>query len=192
MFRKCRVAPLLWGALAIFCGGCQSSVGSGEAPLQPPAGWRPASVDFLTVPGKPLWAWSGPQGASLVMYQTLPIPGGSAASLADELANRLSNLPELSVVARRTETWSGQEAAHVEAIAPGTGGAWASTGTGTPHAAKGRTLVPTHRVALGFPRAADTLWIAWHYPESAHATLAPQIEATLKTLRLPRAPSHAY
>jgi hypothetical protein len=126
------------------------------------------------------------------VYRTLPIPGGKAASLVEELANRLSNLPELTIVVRRTESWSGQEAARVEAIAPGTGNALAPTGTGTPVGPKGRNLVPTHRVAVGFPRGADTLWISWHYPESAHATVGPQIEATLKSLRLSGSPPTAY
>ena len=33
------------------------------------------------VPGVPLRAWSGPDGASLVLYRTLPVPGASGMSL---------------------------------------------------------------------------------------------------------------
>jgi hypothetical protein len=192
MIVRFRVAPWLAGLVAAFCGGCQPSLGSGEFQLRPPAAWQTAPVEGVAVPGTPLSAWVGPEGASLVVYRALPIPGGRAASLAEELANRLTNLPELTVVARRTESWSGQEAARVEAIAPGLGNAIASTGTGTPYAPRGRNLVPTHRVSVGFPRAADTLWIAWHYPESAHAIISPQIDATLKSLRLSGSPATGY
>jgi hypothetical protein len=196
MFQWFRVAPLLIGVSALVLvahgGGCVPSLGSSDAQLHPPATWQPAAIAGRTMPGTPLQAWSGPQGASLVVYRTLPIPGGSAASLVDELANRLSNLPDLKVVARRTETWSGQEAARVEAIAPGTGDALAPSGTGMPVVPEGRTLVPTHRVALGFPRVTETLWITWHYPESAQSTVAPEIEETLKSLRLPQGPPSKY
>jgi hypothetical protein len=194
MIVRFRVAPCLLGLIAALCGGCQSSAGSGggEFHLQPPAAWQTSPVEGVTVPGTPLAAWVGPERASLVVYRALPIPGGKAASLVEELANRLSNLPDLTVVARRTESWSGQEAARVEAIAPGIGDSFAPSGTGTPVGPKGRTMVPVRRVALGFPRAADTLWITWHYPDSAQATIAPQVEATLKTLRLSGSPATGY
>jgi hypothetical protein len=190
MIGSFRVAPWLVGLVAASCCGCGPARDSAAGfQLQPPAAWQADPVEGVTVPGTPLAAWVGPERASLVVYRALPIPGGKAASLVEELANRLSNLPELTVVTRRTESWSGHDAARVEAIAPGLGNSLAPTGTGKPVVPKGRTLVPTHRVAVGFPRAADTLWIAWHYPESAHATIAPQIEATLKTLRLAGSPA---
>jgi hypothetical protein len=195
MFLRSRVAPR-WvgvGALVLTAlgGGCQRPLEPGDVQFQLPPGWRTVPVQSVKVPGTPLVAWSSPRGASLVVYRTLPIPGGTAASLADELTNRLANLPELTIVAHRTETWNGHEAARVEAIAPGTGNALAPSGTGVPVAPKGSALVPTHRVALGFPRQAETLWIAWHYPEAAHAAIAPEIEGTLKSLRLPAA-SYGY
>jgi hypothetical protein len=190
MFPRFRVAPqwVTAGAGAVLLialgGGCQPTPGAGEVVLQPPAAWRPAPTDGVRVPGTPIRAWTGPEGASLVVYRALPIPGASAKSVADELANRISNLPELTVVARGTETWNGHEAARVEAIAPGTGDALAPSGTGIPVVPKRRQLLPTHRVAFGFPTETETLWIAWHYPETAHAVVAPQIEATMKSLRL--------
>jgi len=171
------------GALALGC-GCQSAAQPNNFGVAPPAAWRPAPPDAYTVPGTPLAAWKGPEGSSLVVYRSLPIPQATAAGMAEEMANRLANLPDLKVVVRRTETWGGQEGARVEAIAPGTGDALAATGTGTPIAPEGRDLVPTHRVELGFPRSGDTLWICWHYPASAEGELAPQVESTLRTLRI--------
>jgi hypothetical protein len=168
--------------------GCRSSVESVQLGIAPSAGWRAAPIASFNVPGTPVAAWSGPQGASLVAYTALPIPRGTAAGVSEDLANLLTNLPGLRVVERRTETWDGHEAARVEVVAPGTGDALAPSGTGTPVAPPGRTLVPTHRVSLAFLRPSDTLWLTWHYPESAHAELAPQIEAMLRTLRVGSVP----
>ncbi|MEJ7639520.1 MAG: hypothetical protein WKF75_16475, partial [Singulisphaera sp.] len=130
--------------------------------------WRPMERTRVSVPGTPLAAWSGPAGGagSLVVYLALPIPDGTAKGLTEGLANRLTNLPGYRVVGRRTETWSGLEAARVDAVAPGMGDRLAASGLGKAVALEGRPLVPTRQVTLGFPRASDTLYLVWHAPES--------------------------
>ena len=59
------------------------------------------------VPGKPLAAWTGPDGSSLVIYRTLWVPDGSAKMLAEAIGNRLENLPGLRLLDKRTETIAG-------------------------------------------------------------------------------------
>jgi hypothetical protein len=147
------------------------------------------------VPGTPLSAWRGPDGASLVLYRTLPSPGVTTAMLVEGLANRLTNLPELKIVARRIEKVAGEPAARVEVIGPGTGDALAPSGVGTPTAPKGKTLEPTRQVTVGIIRSSGPLFLAWHMPESAHALIAPDIEATLGSLKFSadsRLPSYSY
>jgi hypothetical protein len=136
------------------------------------------------VPGVPLAAWSGPEGSSLVLYRSLPVPGGSAATLVEGLANRLENLPGLKVRERRTETIAGRTAVRVEVVAPGTGDAMAPSGVGTPVAPADKSLVPTHQITIGFVRREDTLFLTWHTPESSYNRIAPEIQATLDSLRL--------
>ena len=136
------------------------------------------------VPGVPLAAWSGPEGSSLVVYRTLPTPGGSSATIAEALANRLENLPGLEVRDKRTETVGGATAARVEVIAPGTGDALAPSGVGTPIAPPGKTLVPTRQVTIGLVRSDATLYLRWHAPESSYDRIAPDIRATLDSLRV--------
>jgi hypothetical protein len=136
------------------------------------------------VPGTPLAAWSGPKGSSLVVFRTLPAPGASADSLADGLANRLTNLPGLSLEVKRTEEIGGSRAGRVEAVAPGTGDALAPSGVGTPIAPEGKTLQPTRQVTVALPRANGPLYLSWHLPESAYSRVAPEIESTLKGLKL--------
>jgi hypothetical protein len=134
------------------------------------------------VPGVPLAAWSGSEGSSLVVYRTLPVPGGSAATITEGLANRLENLPGLQVRERRTETVAGLSAARVEVVAPGTGDALAPSGVGTPVAPAGKSLLPTRRVILGFSGPVETLYFTWHIPESSYDRIAPEVQATLDSL----------
>jgi hypothetical protein len=164
--------------------GCQVRDPAARAGIEvnPPSAWTRAKASSWMVPGVPLAAWSGPYGASLVLYRTLPVPGGSAASLAVALANRLENLPELSLRASRTETVAGVPAARVEVVAPGTGGALAPSGTGPPTAPPGEQLVPTHQITFGFVRPGETLYLSWHLPEASYDRLAPDIQATLESL----------
>jgi hypothetical protein len=151
--------------------------------LSPPASWRRVDPSARMVPGLALAAWTGPDDSSLVVYRTLPIPGGSAATIAESLANRLENLPELHVRVRRTETVAGTTAARVEVVGPGTGDAMAPSGAGTPVAPAGQTLIPTRQVTFGFVRPEDTLYITWHFPESSSDRVAPEVQATLASLR---------
>jgi hypothetical protein len=151
--------------------------------LAPPASWRPVESSTRQVPGVPLAAWAGPNGASLVVYRTLPAPGGSPAMIAEALANRLENLPELKVVVHRTEKVGETTAARVEVVAPGTGGALAPSGTGKPVAPAGQALVPTREVIMGFHRPDATLFLSWTAPETSYARIAPEIQATLESVR---------
>jgi hypothetical protein len=167
-------------------GGCQPSSRLQRAgvELRLPDSWRPVEASIPLVPGTPLSAWRGPDGASLVIYRTLPSPGVSAAMLVEALANRLTNLPELKIVARATEKVAGESAARVEVVAPGTGDALAPSGVGTPVAPAGKTLEPTRQVTVGIMRTSGPLFLSWTMPESAHGRIAPDIEATLGSLRL--------
>jgi hypothetical protein len=149
-----------------------------------PRSWEPADPLSWKVPGTPLAAWSGPEGSSLVIYQTLPDAGATAGSIAEALANRLLNLPELVLRSRRIETLAGRSAARLEVIAPGSGAAFAPSGAGAPVATEGKPLVPTHQVTVGFPRSRGTLFLSWHTPEQAQDRIAPEIEAMLQSLKL--------
>ena len=151
--------------------------------LAPPASWRPVKPDASKAPGVTLAAWTGPDGSSLIVYRTLPAPGGSAKMIEVALANRLASLPSLELVAHRTETIGEMTAARVEVIAPGTGDALAPTGTGTPIAPPGKTLFPTREVTLGFHRPDATLFLTWDVPESSYARVAGDIKATLESVR---------
>lgn len=111
------------------------------------------------------------------------MPGGSPTAIAEALANRLENLPGLTVRAKRTERIAETVAARVEVTASGTGDALAPSGTGTPVSPAGKTLMPTRQVNLGFVRPDATIYIVWHAPESAFHQIEPDIDATLATLR---------
>lgn len=172
-------------ALVAVCGcGPRSASESDGLVIEPPASWQPADPERSRVPGTPVAAWTGPGGSTLVVYRALPIPGGTPGAMAEDLANRLANLPGVRVLDKRTQTCAGREAAYVEVTAPGTGGALAPSGTGVPLAAQGQALVPTHRVSVGFPREADALWLVWHYPESSQGEVEPLIKTTLATLKV--------
>ncbi len=134
------------------------------------------------MPGEAKLAWRGPEGASLVVFQSLPIPDPSAPALSEETAARWRNLPGLTVRSAATIRLGPVEAARVEAVAPGLGDRWVSTGTGEPATPEGRTLVLTHRVLILVPRPNGTLSLIWHFPESARITLEPQVDQTLRNL----------
>ncbi len=68
-------------------------------------------------------------------------------------------------------------------VAPGTGDALAPSGTGTPTAPAGKTLIPTRQVTLGFHRPDATLFLTWDSPESSYGRIAADIKATLETVR---------
>jgi hypothetical protein len=149
-----------------------------------PEGWQPTAPRAYTVPGTALAAWTGPEGASLVVYRTLPNPEGTAEALRVDTANRLGNLPEAKLIAQKVRKIGGRDACQVELVLPGMGDAIAASGLGAPLAPKGRSLVPTRRVSVGFPRSSDTLWLAFHYPESAQPRVAPDVNRILDSLRV--------
>jgi hypothetical protein len=137
------------------------------------------------VPGRALAAWSGPEGSSLVVYRTLPIPGGGTPEMITEaLANRLMNLPELKLLSRRVESLTGATAGRVEVVAPGFGDSLAPSGIGSPIAIDGKELIPTRQITLGIPRASGPLYVTCHVPESAFAQVAPEIETAFRSLKL--------
>jgi hypothetical protein len=103
--------------------------------------------------------------------------------IAEALGNRLENLPGLRLDVKRIETVTGTSAARVEVVAPGVGDAMAPSGTGTPTAPAGKTLIPTRQVTIGLIRPSETLYLTWHMPEASHTHIAPQIDATLESLQ---------
>jgi hypothetical protein len=179
------IALLLLACAIVHVAGCQPAGPADRAGIAvtPPASWRHVEPSARQVPGVLLEAWAGPDGASLVLYRTLPAPGGSPGMIAEALANRLENLPELKVVVNRTEKVGETTAARVEVVAPGTGDALAPSGTGKPVAPAGKTLIPTREVIVGFHRPDATLFLAWNVPESSYARIAPDIDATLESVR---------
>jgi hypothetical protein len=150
--------------------------------LSPEKSWHAQSRTTWMVPGTPLAAWSGPDGSSLVVYRTLWVPAGSAEMLAEALANRLGNLPGAKLLVKRTETVAGRAAARLELVAPGTGGALAASGLGTPIELPDKPLEPTRQLTLVFPRSKDTIYLTWHMPEKSHDRIEPEIRTTLQTL----------
>ena len=149
-----------------------------------PDSWQPVQPLHWAVPGVALAAWAGLMVLpwfSTVLFQFLE---GTAAQIADALANRLENLPGLRIVVKRTESVGGTPAARIEVVAPGTGDAIASSGTGTVIAApEGKSLVPTHQVTVGFVRPSETLYVVWHMPESSHDRITPDIDTMLRSFR---------
>jgi hypothetical protein len=143
-----------------------------------PEGWSPTAVG-PEVPGVRLGSWTGPEGASLVLYRTLAIPDPDPVALGLELANRLTNLPEARVL--RTETHNGPAGAFalVEVVAPGDGGRLAPSGLGVPKLDT-TPLVPTRQLSAGHPSPARTLWLVAHYPDAAHERLGPVVEQILR------------
>jgi hypothetical protein len=143
-------------------------------------------------PGTPLAAWEGPQGSSLVVYRALPSPGGSAAATLVALANRLENLPGLTLREKRVESLGDTSAARIEVVAPGTGAALAPSGTGTPVAPPGKTLVPTRQIIVALVETEWTYYITWHVPESAYKQIEPDIKLTLESLQRTSSGASAY
>jgi hypothetical protein len=174
-------------AWAVLVGGCTPSGPLEQAgvALTLPSGWKPVAPTTWPVPGTPLAAWSGPGGASLVVYRSLPVPDGKAESVARGLATRLENMPGLRVEAARGETVAGLDAGRVEAVAPGFGDSLAPTGIGTPVETRG-PLRPTRRVVILIPRPADTLALVWHAPAADAARLDGQVRDTLSSLKVER------
>ncbi len=166
--------------------GCQRGdrLESAGITLAPPGSWQRVDRLSYMVPGEPLAAWAGPDGASLVVYRTLWMPAGTAEMLAEALGNRLENLPGAKLLVKRTETAGGLTAARVELVAPGSGSAVAASGLGAPVEQPGKTLIPTRAITLGFARNDDTIYITWNLPDSLFERVAPEIQASIDSLRL--------
>ena len=141
--------------------------------LQPPPTWSPVEPGRFVVPGDPLAAWVGPEGASLTLFTTLRDPGATAETVLEGTANLWANGPGLN-------------AARLELVAPGTGDQLAPIGQGRPLPRTGddRPLIPTRRVALIVPHDTFTLHLFWHLPETAREAINADIRATLASLSL--------
>ena len=168
-------------ALALLSSGCGRAAPPEAVVVSPGGSWSAIDPAKVVVPGVALHAWRGPEGSSLSISKGIPAPRATARTLRMDLASRLENLPGLNVAKSETATVGGVEAARVEVVAPGTGDVIAPSGMGKPIAPDGETLVPTHRVSVGFARPDGNYWITWHYPESASATLGPEVDSILKS-----------
>ncbi|GIW88827.1 MAG: hypothetical protein KatS3mg108_3151 [Isosphaeraceae bacterium] len=144
-----------------------------------PEGWSPTAMG-PEVPGVRLGSWTGPEGASLVLYRTLAIPDPDPVALGLELANRLTNLPEARVL--RTETHNGPAGAFalVEVVAPGDGSRLAPSGLGQPRLDSGTPPIPTRQLTAGYPGPTQTVWLVAHYPDAVHARLGPVVEQIVR------------
>lgn len=187
-FRPFRATPFVWAAalaaVATSAAGCNSSdpLERARVGLRPPAGWTPVGRTTWPVPGDPLAAWKGPGGASLVVYSSLPVPGGKADAVVEGMVNRLENMPGLRVIRRGEEKVGGAVAARLDVSAPGNGQSFAPTGIGKPVSLDGKELVPTRRVVVTLVRPGDTLSLVWHAPETEADALEGQVRDTLKSL----------
>lgn len=174
--------PALVAGILLGCGNGSDS-GSFVARLRPPAGWSAIDPAKHPVPGTPLAAWSGPDGATLAAFRSLPIPRPRPEALALEAANSLSNLPGVEVMAHGVVTLSdGREAARIDSLGPGDGGQFAPSGSGPPAWPDGRPIIPTYRVSIALPGPHATFWATWHGPESQRAELLRQAAALGTTL----------
>ena len=149
-----------------------------------PVGWRQTDADRYLVPGKALEAWEGPEGASLAIFETLPIPNATTESLLEETANRWVNLPEWSIADREMAQVGGAKVGRIEVVAPGSGDSLAPTGQGKAIDPKGRPLKPTRRLAVLIPLPDRTLYLFFHAPENAAQSLQPQWSEILASLKL--------
>ena len=174
-----------------------SGCGPGSAPgdsaprLSLGASWKPVDPESYLAPGRRLAAWSGPEGASLVVYRTVPDPSGTAESVLTTLANRFANLPGYEIVGRRVEDVAGTRAARVEVVAPGTGSETAPSGLGRATAPEGKALTPTREVTLGFPRPDGSLFLVWRMPEAARDKVQPEVATALASMSMPPLPRPA-
>ncbi len=173
-----------WGLLLILGAnlGCQASpeelARAQAARVSVPPGWTPAapSVSVPSVPGVRLAAWSGPDGAALILYRTLPIPEARPSALARELANRLTNLPGVRVIRPDPSGTNPDTHALVEVLGPGNSTGMAPSGLGEPRSAAGGPLVPTRQLTAVQTAAEQTLWLTCIYPDAAHDRLGPVVD----------------
>ncbi len=187
----------LASTIGLFClyavVGCGPSTPEGRAgfSIEPSPGWTKATQPVGVVPGSIIASWSGPEGATLVAFSSLPIPAPNPEALGKELATRWLNLPGVNIEGQSVATYSGLKAARVEAVGPGTGGSFVPSGIGKPVPVEGKPLIPTRMVYVSFPRGSDTLTLVWHFPESARAAIEPQVESALHSVHVVDSPQSA-
>ncbi len=181
-------------ALLVLAQGCNPGTPIERAgiKLALPEPWHSVRPATWMVPGTPLAAWSGPDGASFVVYRTLWVPEGSAEMLAEAMANQLGNLPGAKLLVKRTETSAGVPAARVEITAPGTGDALAPSGLGEPSKPPDKALTPTRQITLAFSRPADSIYLRWHMPAGSYDRIEPDIRSTLQSLRFEQSSQRSY
>ena len=171
-------------SLASGCGSNANLAGIGLSGLRPSKSWAAADPSSFVVPGRAIAAWRSSDGGSLVVLRALAAPRTDAAGLASEMTTRLENLPELRIVKSSGRFVGGVQSAIIEIVAPGTGDAIAPSGLGRPIGADDRPLIPTRRIAVGIPGRNQTVWLIWHAPESAAASLSSEVDSVLDGLRI--------
>ncbi len=164
--------------------GCSEQSFKSDVTLRCPPGWTRELTTTVHFPGTLIEACKGPEGALLVVYRSLPIPDPDPEALSRDLANRLQNLPGLRLVQRDVKLIQSRKGAWVEVVAPGNTDGLAPSGTGVPIVVGSKTIVPTRQLLVGFPRAADTIWFRWTFPDSIEKTIRPQIADTLEAFQM--------
>jgi len=181
-------------ALALSATGCggPSPGATSSVQVDPGPGWTRISTTTPLVPGRCLAAWTGPDGSTLTLVRTLPIPRGTAEGLAAELSSRFENLPGMTREFAGVAKVGSVDAAKVVVVAPGTGGAIAASGLGTPIAPPGVTLIPTRRINLGFVRPDGAEWLIVHHPQPASPALTASIDAIVQGVTVRDASPASY
>jgi hypothetical protein len=182
-------------AVLLVLSGCGESAPlkrAGISGLSPSSEWKPVARTTYSVPGRALAAWSGPNNASFVVYETLPGPKTEAATLEKELLVRLENLPGLTVHDHRIREIGGSKAAWVDLTVPGFGDTMAPSGLGKAVATEGRALIPTRRLVAAVATPSRNLWFLWHSAEGEAGNLLKQAEAMLATMQITEERPAAY
>jgi hypothetical protein len=191
----CRLAPwVLLTSLVVTGCGPTTPLDKAGLSISPGAGWTSIPTSSVVAPGEVIAAWSGPENSSLTVYTGLPVPGPDPEGFAKETVTLLQNMPGITEATASAPTIAGGKAARVDVLGMGDGRSFAPSGMGTPIARDGKPPLPTRKVAITFLRPGDTLTIAWHFPESARATVEPFIAAALAGLSLKQNASstHTY
>ena len=126
------------------------------------------------VPGVPLAAWSGPDGSSLVLFRTLPSPGGSRENDRRGRRQPARESAGLTLVVHRTETVGdiprrGSKSSRRAPAMP-----WPPADPAFRPSPPGKSLLPTREVTIGIHRPEATLFLTWNIPESSYAASRPR------------------
>ncbi len=187
LLRKPGVGRLAILSVIISLHGCSASdpLSMHGVQVRIPEGWSPYAPGAEVFAGERLASFKC-TSASIDFYRTLRVPGAKASNLGRDQVTRIENLPGYTIVSEEVRQVGGLEASVVEITAPGDGFSWAPSGLGKPVIPPTTTPILTHRLAVGFPRQADTLWIVCHYADAAKARF--EIDAILKTVAIADAP----